>query len=75
VRRPSEAEQAEQSYSSSILHQRETQAHELKLGISLPEELMAWRRVVVASEISSDLGNQRDRFTQQQGRLQSFFFA
>ena len=58
-----------------ILQQREPQAHELKLRISPPEELMAWRRVVVASEISSDFGKQCDRFTQQRGRLQPFFFA
>ncbi|MBA7659512.1 hypothetical protein ES703_67493 [subsurface metagenome] len=59
--------------SSFILQQREPHAHELKLGVSLPEQLMAWRRIVVASEVSSDLRDQSHRFTQQRGRRQAFF--
>ena len=58
-----------------IVQQRKPQAHELKLRISLPEELMAWGWVVIASEISSDFRNQSDRFPQEPGRLQPFFFA
>ena len=36
---------------------------------------MAWRRVVVASEIASYLRDQSHCFTQQRGRLQPFFFS
>lgn len=56
-----------------LIQQRKPQSDELKLGISLPEQLMAWRRIVVASEISSDLRHQSHRVTQQRGRCQAFF--
>jgi hypothetical protein len=47
-----------------ILPQRVPQAHELKLGVSLPEQLVAWRRIVITSEISSNLRDHSHRFTQ-----------
>ena len=58
-----------------ILYQREPHAHKLKPRVSLPEQLMTWRRIVVASEVSSDLRDQSHRLTQQRGRRQAFFFA
>lgn len=47
-----------------IFEQCKPQAHELELRVSLPEELMPWRRIIVPAEVSSDLCNERDRITQ-----------
>src|ERR1017187_10409937 len=62
-------------WTKSLISQRKPEAHELKCGVALPDQLMTGRWVVVASEISADLRDQAYRFTQQHGWLQAFFFA
>ena len=52
------------THKSGFLQKRKPQAHELKLCISPPKKLVTGRRVVVSAEVSSDLCNQLDRFTQ-----------
>src|ERR1017187_3283999 len=60
-------------WTKSLISQRKPEAHELKCGVALPDQLMTGRWVVVASEISADLRDQAYRFTQQHGWLQAFF--
>src|ERR1019366_806076 len=62
-------------WTKSLISQRKPEAHELKCGVALPDQLMTGRWVVVASEISADFRDQAYRFTQQHGWLQAFFFA
>jgi hypothetical protein len=62
-------------WTKSLISQRKPEAHELKCGVALPDQLMTGRWVVVASEISADLRDHAYRFTQQHGWLQAFFFA
>jgi hypothetical protein len=54
-------------WTKSLISQRKPEAHELKCGVALPDQLMTGRWVVVASEISADLRDQAYRFTQQHG--------
>src|ERR1035437_5968968 len=60
-------------WTKSLISQRKPEAHELKCGVALPDQLMTGRWVVVASEISADLRDQAYRFTQQHRWLQAFF--
>ncbi len=60
---------------SRVLPQREPETDEMKRGVSVPEDLVARWRVMVAPQIAADLGQQSDRLPQRSRGCQAVFFA
>jgi hypothetical protein len=52
-----------------LLQELKPQAHELKLGIPPPQQLVTGRRIAVAPQVSSDLRDQPYRLSQQHRRF------